>query len=94
MTPAANTTLYAQWDANSYSISFNPGGGSGSMSPITAAYESTVALPACAFTKSGYTFDVWKCDIDGEEIYFEDQDVLIMPSRNLSLSAQWMSNYI
>ena len=94
MTPAANTTLYAQWDANSYGISFDPCGGSGSMSPVMAAYESTVTLPACAFTRSGYAFDVWKCDIDGEEIYFEDQDVLIMPSRNLSLSAQWTSDYI
>ena len=64
------------------------------MSPVTAAYRSSVTLPACAFTRSGYAFDVWKCDIDGEEIYFEDQDVLIMPSRNLSLSAQWTSDYI
>lgn len=90
----ADMTLYAQWDANSYGISFDPGGGSGSMSPITAVYESTVALPACVFTRSGYTFDVWKCAIGGEEIYFEDQDVLIMPSRSLSLSAQWTSDYI
>ena len=87
-------TLYAQWDADSYGISFDPGGGSGQMGPVAAAYESAVALPACAFTRSGYAFDVWKCDVDGEEIYFEDRDVLIMPSRNLQLSAQWTSDYI
>ena len=72
LTPTANMTLYAQWQANSYTISFNPGEGSGSMSPVTAAYRSTVTLPACAFTRSGHVFDVWECAIDGEESYFND----------------------
>ena len=72
LTPTANMTLYAQWQANSYAISFSPGGGSGSMSPVTAAYRSTVTLPACAFTRSGHVFDVWECAIDGEESYFND----------------------
>ena len=70
--PTANMTLYAQWQANSYTISFNPGEGSGSMSPVTAAYRSNVVLPACTFTRSGYVFDVWECIIDGEESYFND----------------------
>ena len=82
-------TLYAQWQANSYTISFNPGEGSGSMSPVIAAYRSNVTLPACTFTRSGYAFDVWECIIDGEESYFEDQDRFVMPAQNLSLSAQW-----
>ena len=89
LTPTANMTLYAQWQANSYTISFNPGEGSGSMNPVTAAYRSNVTLPACTFTRSGYTFDVWECIIDGEESYFEDQDWFVMPAQNLSLSAQW-----
>ena len=72
LTPTANMTLYAQWQANSYAISFSPGGGSGSMSPVTAAYRSTVTLPACAFTRSGHVFDVWECAIGGEERYFND----------------------
>ena len=65
-------TLYAQWDVDSYTISFDSGGGSGSMGPITAAYESDVALPACAFTKASSAFDAWECTIDGEEYYFLD----------------------
>lgn len=92
LTPTANMTLYAQWQANSYAISFNPGGGSGSMSPATAAYGSTVTLPACAFTRSGYVFNVWECTIDGEESYFEDQDRFVMPAQNLSLTAQWTND--
>ena len=64
------------------------------MSPVTAAYRSNAALPACAFTRSGYAFDVWKCAVDGEEIYFEDQDRLAMPARDLSLTAQWTPDQV
>ena len=70
--PDGDVVLSAQWAANSYTISFDPGGGSGSMDVVAAEAGSSVTLPACAFTRSGYVFDIWECIIDGEENYFND----------------------
>ena len=53
-------TLYAHWALNTYTISFNKNGGSGSMDDVEKDYGSTYALPACGFTApSGKVFDGW-----------------------------------
>ena len=56
-------TLYAVWDANEYTLTFNPNGGSVSPSTITVTYDSTYgahnngALPVP--TRAGYIFKGW-----------------------------------
>lgn len=53
--------LYAPWENNTYTVSFYPNEGSGSMDTITCVYDSqeTQYLPANTFTRSGFTFDSW-----------------------------------
>lgn len=53
-------TLYAQWNANSYTVKFNANGGTGSMNPQTLTYDAEeAALTVNAFTRAGYNFLGW-----------------------------------
>ena len=67
----ADATVYAHWTENvtppaTYTITFNPNGGAGSMSPATVKEGDTFTLPACAFTApAGKEFKAWQ--INGKE---------------------------
>ena len=53
------TTLYAQWTANTYTISFNANGGVGAPSSISKTYGQSVTLPTAKPTRVGHTFLGW-----------------------------------
>ncbi|MCR5696185.1 MAG: BspA family leucine-rich repeat surface protein [Marinilabiliaceae bacterium] len=76
---AANTTLYAKWDVNQYTITFNTDGGT-TIAPITQDYGTAVTAPANP-TKTGYTFSGWDKTIPGT-----------MPAENVTITAQWTIN--
>ena len=57
----ADTTLYAKWTINSYTVSFASNGGS-VVTSQSVNYNSTATLPA-APTKTGYTFAGWYSDV-------------------------------
>lgn len=50
-------------------ISFEANGGEGTMDPITKKIGTDVTLPACTFTKEGYTFSGWATTADGDVAY-------------------------
>lgn len=52
---AANTTLYAKWSANTYTVTFDKQGGSGGSNGVTATYNASMPA-AVAPTRSGYDF--------------------------------------
>ena len=58
--PAEDTTLYAKWIINQYTISFNSNGGT-SVTAITQDYNTSVSAPT-APTRTGYTFAGWYSD--------------------------------
>ena len=58
-TADANTTLYAVWSANTYTISYNANGGSGAPSSQSKTHGTTLTLSATKPTRSGYTFLGW-----------------------------------
>ncbi len=74
-----NTTLYAQWKVNSYSLKFeanyptNASYKGGSMTPSPLAHNPETYLytdknngtPSCGFTAGGYTFKEWNTMADG-----------------------------
>ena len=66
---AANTTLYARWNPNIYTITFDKQGGSGGTNSVTATYGS--AMPsATAPTRTGYTFNgYWDATSGGTQYY-------------------------
>ena len=61
-----NVTLYAQWKANNYTVSFDGNGAaSGAMDDQNATYDQDLVLPANGFERSGYRFAGWK--VQGDE---------------------------
>ncbi len=88
--PAANSTLYAIWTINQYTVSFDSQGGS-AVSSITQDYASTVTVPA-APTRSGYTFANWNTAADGTGTAYAPAATFSMPAANSTLYAIWTIN--
>ena len=85
------TNLYANWKANSYTVTFAPNGGEGTMTDQTFTYDVEQALTANAFTKTGYTFAGWK-DGSGNS-YIDGQTVKNLATEGtVTLTAQWTPN--
>ena len=57
----ASITLTVKWTANTLSITYDNGGGSGSApsSPASAAYGTSITMPANPYNRTGYTFTGW-----------------------------------
>ena len=55
----ANTTLYAIWKAETYTISFNANGGSGAPGNQTKTYGQTLTLSSTKPTRTNYNFLGW-----------------------------------
>ncbi len=55
-------TMYAHWAGAGYTVVFNANGGSGTMEPMSCAYDVPTNLTACAFTRDGWGFEKWTND--------------------------------
>ena len=86
--PASDTTLYAKWEINQYTISFDSNDGS-LVSDITQDYDTAVTKPTDP-TKSGYTLAGWYSDSDLTSAYTFSK----MPGEDTTLYAKWTAaNY-
>ena len=84
--PAKNITLYAKWQANTYTITFDSNGGS-SISPIESQFDIKITKPDDP-VKEGYLFVGWYSDSSLTNIYYFDT----MPAENMVLYAKWAVN--
>lgn len=88
-----NLKLSAQWKANQYTITFDPNGGIGELTPQTLNYDESVKLSANKFTRTEYAFTGWNTQSDGKGTTFTDQqevrNLLAEENGNLTLFAQW-----
>ena len=75
----ATVRFFAQWDANSFTISFDSAGGT-SVPAITQAYGTAVSAPADP-VRDGYTFARWEPALPEK-----------MPPRNQTVKAVWTVN--
>ena len=57
--PEANTTLYAVWEAKTYTISYNANGGSGAPTAQTKTHGVNLILSTKVPTRTNYTFKGW-----------------------------------
>ncbi|MBU0955230.1 MAG: InlB B-repeat-containing protein [Spirochaetes bacterium] len=94
---AEDSTLYAKWTANNYSISFDQQGGNGGSTSVLAVYEA--ALPAAeAPTRAGYSFAGYYTEVlgEGEAYYSSSMEGLKYwdIAENTILFAHWLSNTI
>jgi len=87
---SSNQTLYAHWTANTYTISFSPNGGSGSVGNKTCTYDQDCTLPSSDFTRSGYYFSGWAKSSTGSKAYDGGEKVKnLLTSGSMTLYAYW-----
>jgi len=85
-----NTTLYAQWTANAYTITFNAnGGGTPSPTAKSVSYGSTYGTLATV-TRTGYTFNGWFTAASGGTQVTAATTVTITADQ--TLYAQWSAS--
>lgn len=96
---AGTANLYAVWEPNTYTITFDGNGGAGSMDPIVCTYDQPTKLPKSAFTKEGYAFFGWvqsqyRWSAEPKNKLADDEDeVLNLTAQNdgkVSLFAIWI----
>ena len=89
-----NVTLYAHWNANKYTVSFNQQSGTGGLGNITATYDAnmpTVSVP----TRTGYTFQGYFDAASGGTRYYNANGTSARTwnkASNATLHAQWKAN--
>lgn len=77
------------YQPSTYTISYNSGGGAGSMASTTVECDGSITLPANSFTRTGYTFNDWK-DASGKT--YKDKATISNIKSNITLTAQWEAN--
>ena len=85
-------TVRAAWTANSYSIAYNPNGGSGTMEATSATYDSATNLAANGFTWAGHVFTGWATNATGGVVYAAGQPVTNLTAQSsgvVTLYAVW-----
>ena len=88
ITISGNVTLYAQWSVPTYTVLFDPNGGSGSIGAETYTSGVAKALTANAFTFAGHTFTGWTTAADGGGTHYSDGQSITISS-SVILYAQW-----
>ena len=86
----SDVTLYALWSARDvYYVNFDANGGEGTMSPLALTDDVTGTIPACGFTRDGYTCIGWAVDADSETADYVQGDSIRLTNDNLTLYAVW-----
>ena len=96
-----DATLYAGWEANTFTVSYvgnGNTGGSAPTSPTSCTYGSTCAAPSNAYTKTNYVFVGWACtggttSCDGDIIQPGASLSTVSTGSTITLTAQWVREY-
>jgi uncharacterized repeat protein (TIGR02543 family) len=89
--PSSDTTYWARWRANTYSVTFDMNNGTGGLASVTATYDTampTITVP----TRAGYTFQgYWDATSGGTQYYNADGTSARTWDRvtDMTLYAQW-----
>ena len=85
----ANLTVNLKY--RTYTVTFNPNGGSGSMASQSFTYKTSKTLTANAFTRTGYTFNGWNTKADGTGTNYANKANMqnVATTGNLTLYAKW-----
>ena len=93
-TANAAATLYAVWTANTYTVSYNSNGGTGTTSSQTKTYGTTLTLRANGYSRTGYTFSKWNTKSDGTGTNYNASASMgaTAITANTTLYAIWTAN--
>jgi len=84
----SDSTIFAQWTINTYTITFNTQGG-GAIDPQMITHGSMATLPAEPPTRPDFTFNGWFREIETVNAWDFDSDVI---TSDTTLYAKWVSN--
>ncbi|MDD4493479.1 MAG: InlB B-repeat-containing protein, partial [Eubacteriales bacterium] len=90
--PAENVSYTASWTSNTYQVSFDGNGGTGSMTNQSFTYGVSQILTGSSFTRIGYTFAGWATSASGANVYDDNESVLNLTAVNggtVRLYAVW-----
>ena len=87
---AANTTLYAIWTLNSYTVTWEVDGGTPVPTQTTVSHGGSITAPAAAITKAGHAFGGWFTDANftSQVVTFPITNV----TANTTLWARWTTD--
>ena len=93
-----NITLYAQWAANEYTISYNVNGGKGSVNRVMAIYDKDIPLDnGSGLSYEGFKFAGWNTKADGSGQQFDigvpARNLTAIHTANVTLYAQWKESF-
>lgn len=87
-TANASTTLYAQWSANTYAVSYSANGGTGGPTSQTKTYGVNLTITSYQPTRTGYTFGSWNTKADGSGTTYSSGGTYTANAA-VTLYAQW-----
>ena len=84
-------TLYAQWDANEYKITYDANGGTGNTDSTSLKYNAGGTVAVNGFARTGYEFSGWNTEPNGTGVSYQAGEKLTAWSKveGLKLYAQW-----
>ena len=93
----SNVTLYAQWTAVNYTVTYNGNTNTGGSVPTDGnTYHITDTVTVLGNTgtlvKTGYTFAGWNTAANGSGTSYSAGNTFAMGSNNVTLYAQWTEN--
>ena len=96
--PAKDKVLYAVWQPNQVTVTFDKNGGTGSNRPDTKPYKSEekITIPSIetlGWTRDGYSFLGWSTDKNSVQADRFDTEINV-PKRDLTIYAVWQKNTI
>lgn len=93
-TDNANTTLYAVWKINTWTVSYNGNGNTGgSTASQTKTYNVSLSISANGFTRTNYSFVTWNTAADGSGTNYAP-GATYTGNAGMTLYAQWKKNNI
>ena len=94
--PASNTTLYAVWTINGYTVSYDGNGANTGSVPTEDTYNynatATVSSNSGSLVKTGYTFAGWNTASNGSGTSYDGGSTFAMPEGDMTLYAVWTIN--
>jgi uncharacterized repeat protein (TIGR02543 family) len=94
---ASNMTLYAQWTANTYNVTYDGNGKDSGSVPIDGTsynYGDTVTVlgNTGSLGKTGYTYDGWNTASNGSGTKYSGSNTFAMGTSDITLYAMWNAN--
>ena len=93
---AANGKIYAYWKPHTYTLSFDPGAGTGEMAQMELTYGVETNLPPVGFSKEGYVFKVWKTNLTAGVAFADGQTVSNLTAEAngaVTMTATWSAGH-